>query len=107
MPLVNIYLTKPNTQIEELAEELAEEVANCLSVAARVITTKDVSVRVIECKEGKLLAPVEIDIAARLYEERIKKSDQVCNYLKQFVLSKINGVSDVRVCLVLSEFGHS
>jgi hypothetical protein len=110
LPLANIYVSDGRfiDQLESLATPLAEEVVKELSVAERKLTLDDVTVRIIKSKPGsKLLAPVEVEIVAKLFKERVDKADQVCNTLRKFMLSRLKAVSDLQVWLVLSELGHS
>lgn len=110
MPLVNVYASDSRflDQLQNLASPLAEEIVKELSVAERKLTTDDVTIRIIESKPGsKMLTPVEIEIIAKLFKERLDKADQVCNSLRKFMLSRLKAVIDLRVWLVLSELGHS
>jgi hypothetical protein len=111
MPTVNIYLREIGTdqpQIDEgLIHELREKMAGELSCGARKLQAKEITVRCLPVKGNGMIAPVEVDITAHAYEERIKRADSICLTIREFLMEKIPSAEDVRVWLNLTELGHS
>ncbi len=48
-----------------------------------------------------------MEIKAQQYSDRVKRCDEICLHLKEFVLSHAPYLPDVSVWLELTELGHS
>ncbi len=54
-----------------------------------------------------MISPFEMEIKAQQYSDRVKRCDEICLHLKEFVLSHAPYLPDVSVWLELTELGHS
>jgi len=108
MPLVNVYYTEDSREIllNELSLELKKFIASKLSCGEIDLKSEEVSVRLIK-PAGSMIAPIELEIFAHEFEERVRKQDEICNEVRKFLLNKIPNVEDIRVWLILSQLGHS
>ena len=112
MPTVNIYVRadseKKTAPIpDSLIEELRATIAQALSCGARNLQPGEISVRCLDVHGGGMIAPIEVEITAYAYEERVPRSDSVCLSIRKFLMDKLAGPEDVRVWTNLTELGHS
>ena len=109
MPTVNIFhqFKTPPEQLDNLVPELKTFIARELSCGDMTLTPEAVSVRFIEATGTGMIAPLEIEITAHAFTERIAKQDEICLHVRQFVKENLGDEYDVRVWLLLPELGHS
>lgn len=54
-----------------------------------------------------MIAPVEIEITAHAFPERIDKQDEICLRIRDFLKQGLRAQEDIRVWLLLPQLGHS
>ncbi len=108
MPTVNIFCQSKNqpTQLNSLVDELKSHIAKELSCGDITLGPDEVSVRLIAATGKGMIAPIELEITAHAFKERIEKQDEICLRIREFIKSKL-GDEDVRVWLLLPQLGHS
>jgi hypothetical protein len=109
MPTVNIYFKNSDqrTKLSSLVPELKSLVAKELTCGDIALTPEEVSVRFIEGVGDFMIGSVEVDIHAYAFEDRIKKQDEICLSIMDYIQTKEPSVGVVKVWLILSELGHS
>ncbi len=109
MPTVNIYLSPnaPREKIVPLLPLFRERIAQQLTSVQRRIVPVEVSIRVFTVDAAAMISPFEMEIKAQQYSDRVKRCDEICLHLKEFVLSHAPYLPDVSVWLELTELGHS
>jgi hypothetical protein len=109
MPTVNTYFEDEGLvpKLDSITPELKVVVADQLTCGDRVLQPKEVTVRKILSLGKGLMADVELDIVAAPYKERVERQDDICRFIRTFVLENLDGIDDVQVWLPLSELGHS
>ncbi len=103
MPTVNIYLSENHVQAGNRAwddniSKFRELIAKQLSCSERQLKSNEVSIRLLMARGVDMIAPIEIDITAHAYAERVQRSDEICIAIRSIVLSSIPKANDVRVC---------
>lgn len=107
MPTVNIYGYKNvMEEFEGFLDDFKILVAKELSCNALELSPGEISVRFISVS-GRMIADVEIEVAAHAFGDRIIRQDDICNIIRTFVKTHLSNLGDVRVWLMLSELGHS
>jgi hypothetical protein len=121
MPTVIVYLSEDHVQsgcapFEQSMAKLRQFVATELSCPEKSLEAHEISIRLVEVRGKGMIAPIEIEIKAHAYPERVRRADEICLALKKFVIECINQSKnlprkilplDVQVWIVLAEFGHS
>lgn len=108
MPTLNVfYNDELPKELDALTHSLKEYVAKELTCGDIKLKPDEVSVRFISSKGQGMLAPVEIEITAAAFKDRVEKQDEICLNIQKFILDKISSLQDVKVWLILSELGHS
>jgi len=105
MPTINLYRTSETASKinQETINELRKFVADILTCADIKLPANEVSIRPITVDDDKdMMAPVECDIVAYSFPERIQKQDRICTEVRKFLLENID-ISDARVRLQLCE----
>ncbi len=109
MPTVNIYLSQ-NCQREKVVPLLPifrEKIAQQLTSVQRRIVPVEVTIRLMTVDAGAMISQFEMEIKAQQYADRVKRCDEICLKLKQFVQEQAPFLTDVSVWLQLTELGHS
>lgn len=107
MPTVNVfYSNEPPKELEELTNQLKEFVAEQLTCGDIKLRSNEVSVRFVGSHGKGMLTPVEVEITAAAFKERVEKQDEICLNIQKFIVDKTD-LLDVKVWLILSELGHS
>ncbi|PWU01560.1 MAG: hypothetical protein C5B53_02700 [Candidatus Melainabacteria bacterium] len=109
MPTANIYTANGTSKelLTGILPELGEFLARQLSCGQRTLLSNEISIRVISITGSNMIAPIEIEITAHAYQERIQQADKICLSVRNFVKQKTSAREDVRVWLTLAELGHS
>lgn len=110
MPTANIYSSDTTFQesLMALAASLQQLLASELTCPGRTLLPNEISVRIVPVStDSVMIAPVEIEITAHAYGERVSRADKICLVVRQFVKDHIPLAKDVRVWLILAELGHS
>jgi hypothetical protein len=107
MPTVNIYQKSQEFEykIKTLTPSLKKIVAKELSGKDIQLDTNEISVRLIEVKGEGMLAPIEVEINAANFKDRIERQDEICLTIQKYLIDALQ--TDVKVWLILSELGHS
>ncbi len=110
MPTVNVFYR--NSAHENALSALAggplqERVAEELTCPEIKLATDEVSVRLLRALGKGMLAPVEMDIIAADFPERVERQDEICRNVRQFVLGQIPELYDAKIWLSLNELGHN
>ena len=77
-----------------------------LSGSERVLSSQEVSLRMIKVYGDGVIAPLELEILAHRFEERVAKADAICREIRHLLLDLLP-IGDARVWLNLTELGHS
>ena len=108
MPTVNVFYSNEDavSKFDKITAELKQYVAEQLTCGDITLDSNEVSVRLLNSKGDGMLAPVEIEINAAAFSERVEKQDEICLNIQEFLIDKLQ-ITDVNVWLILSELGHS
>jgi len=108
MPTVNIFYQSgvQIDQLNDLLPELKTYIAQELSCGDIALTPDEVSVRFMAVTGGSMIAPIELEITAHAFGERIEKQDEICLRIRDFIKPHLDG-QEVRVWLLLPQLGHS
>jgi len=109
MPTANIYSSELDVRdsVIRIAPLLREFLARELTCGELVLQPDEISVRVIPGCGAAMIAPIEMEITAHAFKERVSRSDQTCLAVREFVRKLLPSVIDVRVWLLLVDLGHS
>ncbi len=109
MPTVNIFHAESGVaQIESAISELRRFIAEQLTCGAIKLRPEEVSIRLIRVQSGSfMIAPIEIEITAHAFPERIQQQDEICLHIRTFLRRTMGAGQDVRVWLLLPQLGHS
>ena len=108
MPSVNIYTNKNRVEsLESILPELREFTAQKLSCGDRKLASDEISLRVLVPDASLQIADTELEIKAYSYDKRVKKQDDICLSIKDYVQRTCPKAGAVYVWLQLSELGHS
>lgn len=107
MPTVNIYHQNlPDTA--PLAGKLAalrQYLAGVLTCGDITLGPSEISIRLVRSHGGEMIAPVELEISAHAFPERVEKQDQICLDVMSWIRQETG--LETKVWLKLSELGHS
>jgi hypothetical protein len=108
MPLVNIYVKGNDVpdSLKKVVPELKKFLAEKLTCGDISLSPSEVSVRFLNVADGDMIAPIEVEIAAHAFPERVTKQDEFCLEAMDYIKQQAE-VEDVKVWLKLSELGHS
>ncbi len=109
MPLVTIYTSsKENVNaLKSILPQLRKCIAEELTCGDRTIQPEEVSIKVLVPSAELSIADIEVIIMAYSYPQRVKKQDEICLKVKEFISSQNPSFNSVFVWLQLSELGHS
>lgn len=109
MPTVNIYINhnRPLAQRSLPLEELRAYIANVLSCGDRQLSPQEISLRVLMTAQSLPITPIEIEVHAFAYQERVVAQDSICRGIAEMFLKLLPQEIKPHVWLVLSELGHS
>jgi len=108
MPPMNIYTNRARVEpLESILSELREFTAKELSCGDRILNSNEMSLRIIVPEASLQITDTEIGIKAHSYHERVKKQDDICLSIKEYVQKTCPEAGSVYVWLQLSELGHS
>ena len=109
MPTVNIFYkdSEKEPALQSLVDGLKDYVSKELTCGDIKLKPSEVSVRLIKVDGGAMIGAVEIEIAAHSFAERIKKQDDICLKIVEYLREENPLLGEVKVWLQLSELGHS
>lgn len=109
MPTATVFTSKETSAqlLEPALPELREFLARELSCGARALAPDEISIRVITATISAMIAPIEMEITAHKYSERVERADKICLSVRDFIKNQVSSAGDVRVWLILTELGHS
>ncbi len=109
MPTVNIYYKNKDIpqELTNLTPELKERLAEKLTCGEIKLTPAEISIRFIFTQGEGMIGNVELEITAHAFPERVKKQDEICRDVMNYIQKEIPSVGDVKVWLKLCELGHS
>jgi hypothetical protein len=108
MPSVNIYTKNESVKpLEDMLPNLREFTAKELSCGALQLTGKEMSIRIIVPTASAQIADTELEIKAYSFGERVKKQDNICESVRNYIQRECPKAGSVYVWLQLSELGHS
>src|SRR3989344_6886996 len=108
MPIVNVYHKKEEDLkiLVSITPSLKEYISERLS-GERKLRSKEISIRLISVEGDGMIGNIELEITAYGYEDRIKRQDEICNEIREYMKKELPSVGDIRVWLVLCQLGHS
>jgi len=108
MPIVNIYTDDFRVnKLGALLPNLREFVARELSCDDRRLAKDEVSLRILVPRESLRIANTELEIKAHAYADRVRRQDEICRSVREYVERECPGAGSSYVWLQLSELGHS
>src|SRR5581483_1490594 len=102
MPTINIYYAA-DQYLEALTDSLdvlKQFVAKELTCSDIDLQPDEISVRLIKIRGTGMLAELELEITAHAFNDRLKRQDQICLNVRQFLKEKLKA-ADIRVWLLL------
>lgn len=108
MPTINIFYNDQQEllKLNKVVPHLKEYVAKQLTCGDIQLKSEEVSIRLIKNSGGGMLAPIELEVKAAAFKERVDKQDEICLDIQKFLIDSLK-VEDVKVWLILAELGHS
>ncbi len=108
MPTINIFYNDAGfeAELKKVTASLKKYAAEQLTCGDIELSPDEVSVRFLKNESDGMLAPVELEISAAAFKERVDKQDQICLNIQKLLLNKLQ-IPDIKVWLILSELGHS
>jgi hypothetical protein len=108
MPTINAFYRDEETtsKLEKITDDLKQHTADQLTCGNIKLSSDEVSVRLLQNRGDGMLAPLEIEITAAAFRERVEKQDEICLNIQKFLIEKLE-ITDVKVWLILAELGHS
>jgi hypothetical protein len=108
MPTINIFYDNGGfeSKLYDVTAQLKKFVAKELTCGDTKLGSDEVSIRLLKSRGNGMLAPVELEVTAASFKERVEKQDEICLNIQKFLLDELN-LSDIKVWLILSELGHS
>jgi len=109
MPTVNIFYkdSKKGPELQSLVDGLKDCMAKELTCGDIRLKSSEISVRFINVVGGAMIGAVEVEIAAHSFVERVKKQDEICLKIMDYLQKENPSLGEVKVWLQLSELGHS
>lgn len=108
MPPVTIYAIREDiNSVRQVLPELTQIIAKELSCSERKLADTDIHISVLVPELSHNVAGIRIDIQAYGYPERIKRQDDICHNIQQYMLSRCLVAGPVEVFLMLGELGYS
>jgi len=109
MPTVNVFYRESSEieALEKLIPKLKEYLADKLTCGDIKLTPEEISIRLIRINGGEMIGDVELEITAHAFPERVKKQDEICLKVADYLKEKLPSLGGVKVWLKLSELGHS
>lgn len=109
MPTVNIYSLKEASieGLQTLTLNLKIFLAEKLTCGDIKLTPEEISIRFINVSGGEMIGDVELEITAHAFPERVKKQDEICLDVMNYIKEKLPSAGDIKVWLKLCELGHS
>lgn len=109
MPTVNLYFLE-QTKTEDLQSfipNLKAYLAEKLTCGDIKLTADEISIRFVRVSGGEMIAEVEVEITAHAFPDRVKKQDEICLDIMNYIKENVPSIRDVKVWLILVELGHS
>lgn len=109
MPTVNIFYkdSEKEPALEVLAGKLKNFVAQELTCGEFKLTPNEISIRCIKITGGEMIGTIEIEILAHSFAERVKRQDEICLKIMNYIQRESPSLGEVKIWLYLSELGHS
>jgi len=109
MPTLNIYYQDSDKEptLQALMGGLRDFVAKELTCGDIELKPSEVSIRFVKIAGGEMIGSVEVEINAHCFEERVRKQDDVCLRIMNYIQKEAPSLGEVKVWLQLSELGHS
>ena len=107
MPTVNVYYTKLKPDFDSVTAKIKEFLVSELSGSEIKLTPREISVRFTRVAGDGMIGSIEIEIHAHAFEERIKKQDEICRKLRDYLMKEYSNLGDIRIWLMLPQLGHS
>lgn len=109
MPTVNLYFRKQNSKdkLQGFIPQLKTFLAEKLTCGEIKLTEKEISIRFIKTDGGEMIGDLELEITAHAFSERVKKQDEICRDVMNYIQKNIPSAGTVKVWLKLCELGHS
>ena len=107
MPTVNVFYKQKKPDLNLFTNHIKSFLVNKLSNKDITLTPEEISVRFIQVEGDGMIAPVEIEITAHEFAERVKEQDEISSSLRDNLKKNYPQLGDIRVWLILSQLGHS
>jgi ribosomal protein L31E len=108
VPTINVFYAddQRRKQLNEAIQPLKEFVAKELTCGDIQLQPHEVSARLLKTEGDGMLAELELEVTAHAFDDRVKRQDEICLNIREFLKSKIDA-QEIRVWLILAELGHS
>lgn len=109
MPTVNIFYkdSEKEPTLQSLVGGLKDYIFKELTCGDIKLKPSEVSIRFIKVAGGEMIGAVEVEITAHSFAERVKKQDEICLKVMDYIQKEKPSLGEVKVWLQLSELGHS
>jgi len=99
MPTVNIFYKdlKEELTLQSLVGGLRDYVAKELTCGDIKLKPSEVSVRLIKIAGGEMIGAVEVEITAYSFAERIKKQDEICLKIMDYIQKEKPSLGEVKI----------
>lgn len=108
MPTVNIFYENSRKEplLKNLSGRLKAFIAQELTCNNIKLGPREVSIRLLRVN-GDMIATVEVEITAYSFKERVKRQDEICLRIADYIKQEEPRLGEVKVWLLLTELGHS
>ena len=115
MPTVNIFYkdigegkdVARQLSLDSIGDDLKIFIAQELTCKEIKLKPEEISIRLINAGGDGMISPIEIEITAHAYKERVEKQDQICLNIAKYLQDKNPTFGGIKVWLILTELGHS
>jgi len=99
MPTVNIFYKdlKEELTLQSLVGGLRDYVAKELTCGDIKLKPSELSVRLIKIAGGEMIGAVEVEITAYSFAERIKKQDEICLKIMDYIQKEKPSLGEVKI----------
>jgi hypothetical protein len=108
MPTVNFFIQDNDHKIRlnKRTLDIKSYIARELTCGNIQLSSSEISIRFIDSKGSGMLGDVEVEMTAHAFDERVKKQDEICLNVRDY-LSELLPDANIRAWLLLPQLGHS
>lgn len=105
---MNIFCSEESHQaaLDAQTGTIKARVAKELTCGDIALKPEEISVRFIASSGSGMIAPIEVEVTAHAFAERVDNQDEISVRIRSFLMELLPG-QDIRVWLMLPQLGHS